>query len=174
MKRFLFVHFLNMVREDHGADFVQDLVGVVNDQEGVRSGQVTAPAVFVRILGERTDTKSSVILREFGEYLFGILIRSYPSVTKGITHPLDFIIRVETFIHTRFKRQYPEADLPEFHSTRLSDDSLEMIYESAGQLENICDGIIRGVLNYYRRSAVITRESLSETEEKFLVKLAPQ
>ena len=176
MKGVVFTTLIEMVEEKFGLDMVDTLIEKTDLPSGgiytaVGTYDHTEAVGLVSTLSQESGIAVPDLLLVFGEYLFGVLIGGYPQFAEGISDPLDFLEHVEEYIHVEVRKLYPDAELPNFDCKRLSPNSLEMIYSSARHLEDICEGLIRGCLGFYKRKASIERESLKDQREKFVITL---
>lgn len=176
MKGVVFTSFLEMVEEAHGIDMVDTLI----DQSDLPSGgSYTAVGTYdhteivnlVVTLSKETKTEVPDLLKAFGKYLFGILIRSYPQFGEGISSSLDLLESIEEYIHVEVRKLYPDAELPRFECSRPKDGQLRMLYESSRHFEDLCEGLIQGAIDHYNETATIEREALPDEREVFLVTL---
>lgn len=176
MKGIVFTSLLNMVEEVHGFDMVDTLIEKADLPSGgvytaVGTYDHTEAVSLVVALSEETGTAVPDLLKAFGEYLFGVLHKTYPEFVDAAGHPLDFLEGVESYIHIEVRKLYPDAELPSFKCQRLSDSSLEMIYSSGRHFEDLCEGLIIGGMKHFKREAKIERASLADGSEKFLITL---
>ncbi len=177
MKGVVFTKFLEMVESSFGFDTVDTIIEASDLPSG---GAYTAVGTYphteivslVSNLSKETGIEVPLLLKTFGAYLFKVLNSSYPTYAEGVTHPLDFLESVEQYIHVEVRKLYPDAELPNFKCKRVSANELEMIYTSARHFEDLCEGLVRGCLEEYgHKDAEITRESLPNDSEKFVIKI---
>ena len=90
---------------------------------------------------------------------------------KASDNAFDFLESIEKYIHVEVKKLYPDAQLPKFKTTRLSDTTLEMIYYSERSMADFALGLIEKTFEHYEEKATIAREDLTEngSEVKFLI-----
>ncbi len=176
MKGIVFTTFLELVEEKWGLDMVDS---IIDESELESGGAYTAVGTYdhqeavalVTALSTKTGIEVSGLLIAFGEHLFGVLIAGHPEFAVGVEHPLDFLEGVERYIHVEVKKLYPDAELPKFECDRKTDDHLVMYYSSGRHLEDLCEGLIKGSLTYFKREATIEREALDDGREKFSIQL---
>jgi len=177
MKGVIFTTFLESVESAWGLDMVDK---IIENSDLASEGSYTAVGTYdhqeavalISALSEETGTSVSDLLKGFGEHLFGVLITGHPHFAAGVEHPLDFLEGVERYIHVEVKKLYPDAQLPSFECARQSDDCLEMIYASGRHLEDLCEGLILGCVSYFSRESSISRETLEDGRERFLIQLS--
>lgn len=176
MKGVVFTTFLDMVEKTWDLDMVDTIIANSDLPSG---GAYTSVGTYdhkeavalVSALSEASDISVAVLLKTFGKHLFGILIGGHPEFAAGLEHPLDFLEGVERYIHVEVRKLYPDAELPKFECTRKSDDELIMIYSSGRHLEDLCEGLIEGCLEFFKRQAKVTRSTLPDTREEFTISL---
>ncbi|MEP4079075.1 heme NO-binding domain-containing protein [Haloferula sp.] len=176
MKGIIFTHFIQMVEEAHGIRTVDRIIELSDLPSG---GSYTAVGTYdhteivklVTNLSEETSTEVPELLRQFGKYLFGHLAKSYPQFVEGVGNPLDFLGRIEGYIHVEVRKLYPDAELPRFECRRNSPNELVMIYQSIRHFEDLCEGLIRGSLDHFGAKATIGRRQLDDEREEFLITL---
>lgn len=176
MKGVVFTTFLGMVEDAHGLDMVDTLIEKADLPSGgvytaVGTYDHTEAVSLVVALSEETGAPVPDLLKGFGEHLFGVLISGHPEFLAGVEDPLDFLGRVESYIHVEVRKLYPDAELPSFECQRLGESELEMIYQSGRHFEDLCEGLIVGAVKHFKREADIEREALDDGREKFLIRL---
>ena len=174
MKGIVFTTLFEMLEKAHGLDFVDDLIARSDLPSG---GSYTAVGTYshqeivelVTQLSEVTHQSPSDLLRGFGTYLFQKLAGAYPDFINRSNNLLDFLENVETYIHVEVQKLYPEAELPRFECERLPNGSLNMVYYSARHFEDLCEGLLRGACEQFNTPSQITRETLPNGAERFLI-----
>lgn len=176
MKGVVFTTFLDMVEATWDLDMVDTIIEKSNLDSG---GAYTAVGTYdhneavslVGSLSGETGIAVDQLLKTFGKHLFGVLIKGHPEFAVGVEHPLDFLEGVERYIHVEVKKLYPDAQLPKFDCSRESDDRLVMVYSSGRHLEDLCEGLIEGSLDFFDRNGTISRTTLPDKREKFTIAL---
>lgn len=176
MKGIVFTEFFEMVEDIHGYQMVDQLI---MDNELPSKGIYTTIGTYdhkemvtlVVDLSKKTKTPVPNLLNAFGQYLFGTFKKGYPMFFKASANAFDFLESIEEYIHMEVKKLYPDAQLPRFKTTRLSDTTLEMIYYSDRSMADFALGLIEKTFEHYEEKATITREDLVEdgSEVKFLI-----
>lgn len=176
MKGVVFTSFLEMVEDAHGLDMVDTLI---EKSELPSGGSYTAVGTYdhteivnlVVTLSGETGIEVPLLLQGFGKHLFGILISSYPQFGEDASSSLELLESIENYIHVEVRKLYPDAELPRFECSRPGPRQLQMIYESSRHFEDLCEGLIRGAVEHYQETATITRETLPDEREVFLIVL---
>jgi len=175
MKGIVFTEFLTMVEESFSLDMVDTIIEKSDLPSGgsytsVGTYSHTEIADLVTNLSKESDISIPILLKTFGTYLFHSLARHYPEFVEEASDPLDFLEQVETYIHVEVKKLYPDAELPTFICSRPnSNNELHMIYESNRHMEDVCEGLIIGSLEHFKKNCSIAREKLSDDRELFII-----
>jgi len=178
MKGIVFTEFFEMIEETFGLDMVDLLIEKTELPSG---GVYTAVGTYshteivslVINLSKETGMEVNALLLAFGKHLYKALTKAYPVYLEGIDHPFDMLESVETKIHIEVVKLYPDAELPSFHCTRISENQLEMVYTSVRHFEDLCEGLIRGCLEQFNHAtADVKRESLPDESERFTISLS--
>ena len=176
MKGVVFTEFLKMVEESHGLDMVDKIIDYSDLPSGgaytaVGTYDHTEAVSLVSSLSAETGAPVGALLKAFGEYLFGSLARAYPVFLEGSADELDFLEKVESYIHVEVKKLYPDAELPSFSCSRPNaPDELHMIYTSSRHFEDLCEGLILGSLKHFKSTATIQRSKLEGGRELFIIR----
>ncbi|WP_018969249.1 heme NO-binding domain-containing protein [Rubritalea marina] len=177
MKGVIFTEFLSMVETAHGLDMVDTIIEKSDLPSG---GSYTAVGTYphteivslVINLSQEIDTPVPDLLKAYGIHLFHFLSSSYPDFVNNTKEPLDFLEQVETYIHVEVRKLYPDAELPSFECSRPnSPNELHMTYHSVRHMEDVCEGLIRGSLQHFNRTADIKRQSVDDDSELFIITL---
>ncbi|MBK1790555.1 heme NO-binding domain-containing protein [Persicirhabdus sediminis] len=176
MKGVVFVEFLKMVEAEHGLDMVDDIIEQADVPSG---GAYTAVGTYdhkemvdlVVSMSKITGVPTGELLSAFGSYLFSSLANAHPVFMDGARDALDFLEKVETYIHVEVRKLYPDAELPTFECERQPGGKvLHMIYSSSRHLEDVCDGLIQGCLKWFHSDAEVERQPLEGGRELFIIK----
>lgn len=171
MKGIVFTEFLEMVEQAHGYEMVDRLL---TENELSSGGVYTTIGTYehqemvtlVIDLSKKTATPVPLLLHAFGQYLFGTFKKSYPTFFNKAKNAFDFLESIEKYIHVEVKKLYPDAQLPRFHTQRISDEKLEMIYHSERSMGDFALGLIEKTFEHYDEKAAILREDLVENGSK--------
>jgi len=175
MKGIVFTEFLTMVEETFGFDMVDT---IIEKSELPSGGAYSAVGTYphteivslVSQLSQESEMEIPLLLKTFGHYLFQSLAKAYPQFVEQTKAPLDFLELVETYIHVEVRKLYPDAELPRFSCSRPNaENELHMIYESKRHMEDVCDGLIHGCLDYFKADCSVKREALPDGRELFVI-----
>lgn len=176
MKGIVFTEFFEMVEGVHGYEMVDQLI---MDNDLPSGGIYTAIGTYahsemvtlVMDLGKKTKTSVPTLLQAFGQHLFGTFEKGYPMFFEGANNAFDFLESIEKHIHVEVRKLYPDAQLPNFSTKRIGDNTLEMIYYSDRSMSDFALGLIEKTFEHYGEKATIKREFLIEngSEVQFLI-----
>jgi hypothetical protein len=167
MRGMIFTEFLEMVESEFSADVVDDIL----EQSELPSGGIyTAVGTYdhdemvalVEALARHANSTATVMLRSFGEYLFGRFAAGYPAFFESASGALEFLAGVDNYIHVEIARLYPDAELPSFECHSPRSGCLQMTYQSARPFSALAEGLIRGCIGHYGQSVDIQTEDLSD------------
>ncbi len=111
---------------------------------------------MVKLLSKKTDIAINDLLTAFGEYMFEGLYQNSPADLSSLTNLKDFLLAIDSVIHSEVKRLHPSAYLPSFkyHSSDNGDLTLE--YCSKRKLCHVAVGLIRGAAAKFSEKITIS------------------
>lgn len=173
MKGMVFTEFLEMVETKFSADMVDDIIDDANPASG---GAYTSVGTYsheelvdmVVALSNRTQIPVPVLVRTFGEHVFGVFARSFQQFFEGVPDALTFLSGIEDIIHAQVIKLYPDAQLPKFDCVR-DGNQLTMIYHSDRHLADLAEGLIMGCGQHFGDNLTIQRDELNELSTRFIV-----
>lgn len=177
MKGVVFTEFLEMVESRFSANMVDD---IIDDAKLPSGGAYTAvgtyPHTEMVALATALSQRSGVCLRDlllaFGEYLFGVFVKGYPSFFVGMNDPFRFLAGIEEIIHAEVRKLYPDAELPRFEVEQHDDQRLVLVYDSHRHFEDLAEGLMRGCIAHFGGNIAIARETLGDGKtqrERFIL-----
>ena len=98
---------------------------------------------------ELTGKTGSDLLEAFGHHLVAPLIETYGNARMKSWDSLELLENVETTIHRVVRAREPSATPPSLQADRISEDTVEIRYESARGLCALARGLMSGVADYY-------------------------
>lgn len=160
MKGLVFTEFMEMVENKFSANIVDDIIDASDLPSG---GAYTAVGTYphsemvalVQNLSHQTGLPVPILVKTFGQYLFGRFISLYPVFFKNAQDAFDFLESIENHVHTEVRKLYPDAELPTFETIRNGDQALTMIYRSQHPFATLAEGLIEGCLEHYQVKAQI-------------------
>jgi hypothetical protein len=174
MKGVLFSRFLRFAEDEFGSQ-----------ADGIEGTAVYSPAgdydssellAMAHRLGDATGQPPADLVRRFGVALFDYFARMYPAFFAGAESSLNFLGRIETYIHGELNKIHPGAQFPHFVVARPSADRLEMTYSSPRRLAELAEGLIRGCAAHFGESIECRREDVASADGqtvRFVLTRAP-
>lgn len=165
MKGIVFTEFMDMVEQTWGYDMVDDMIDAADPPSG---GAYTAVGTYdhgelvsmVIQLSQMTQTDIPKLLFLYGKHLFTRFAAGYGHFFEGIDNTLDFLERIENYIHVEVRKLYPDAELPTFESIRHAPQQLELVYRSERGFAHFANGLIHGCIEHYHESFDVDFEIL--------------
>ena len=166
MKGIVFTELIEMVENDLGIDIADKMISGANTEN---DGAYTAVGTYdhaeliqlVISLSKETGVPVPDLVQSFGRYLYGRFNEIYPQFFAGIDTALEFLPRVETYIHVEVRKLYPDAELPSF-DCEGGHDSLTMTYHSNRPFADLAEGLIRACVDHFGDRLQVVREDLNE------------
>jgi hypothetical protein len=171
MKGIIFTSFLEMVEEKIGIDFVDEIIEETNLPSGgayTSVGNYDHNELFdlVKITSEKSSEPIDDLLLGFGHYLFSIFVMDYKDLIGEVSNTLDFLARVETYIHPEVRKLYPDAHPPTFQVELRENDKMIFVYKSKRSLSMVAKGLIEKSAEHFGESFLIEMEKLDENGNK--------
>jgi len=170
-KGIVFTEFMEMVEDKFAPETLEQIIdqaGLPNDGaytcRHLRPPGVSSPNESVRLmLGLSQETKMPVarLVREFGRHLFGRFATLYALFFEGVNTAFAFLEAVDSHIHVKVRKLYPDAELPQFESEKLGPEKLSLVYRSTRALADLAEGLILGCIEHFRENIALAREDLS-------------
>jgi hypothetical protein len=161
MQGTIFTSFSEMVIEKMGMECWNDLLDKTKPDS---NGVYTAGAQYndneliamVKLLSEKSGIAINDLLNAFGEYMFDTLYENSPADLSSLTNLKDFLLAIDSVIHSEVKRVHPSAYLPSFkyHDSKNGDLILE--YSSKRKLCYVATGLIRGAAAKFSEKITIS------------------
>ena len=169
MKGVVFTEFLEMVESKFSADMADQ---ILDESELPSGGVYTTVGTYdhdemvslVEALGKHTGLSTPELLRAFGEYLFGRFESGYPAFFESTNSALEFLSKVDDYIHVEVRKLYPDAELPSFECHSPRSGRLEMTYKSSRPFAALAEGLISGCIAHYGQPVDMKIEDLSNGE----------
>ncbi len=160
MKGVIFTEFLDMVEAKFSADMVDD---IIDDADLPSGGAYTAVGTYpheeivslVVSLSKASGLEVPVLIKIFGQHLFGRFYQLYPVFFPASQDTFDFLESIENHIHVEVRKLYPDAQLPSFATERVGQHTLIMTYRSPHPFADLADGLIAGCLAHFKTEASV-------------------
>jgi hypothetical protein len=167
----VFTEFVEMVEERFSEEVLDEILEAPSLST---SGAFTSVGYYdhtdmikmVVALSKEVNVPIDDLIAAFGEHLFGKLVAKYPTMIEGHNRLLDFLETVDTVVHKEVIKLYPHAELPRFSCNRLSDDCLEMNYQSKRPFSQLALGLINGCALYFKQPIDVVSQS-SDTDASY-------
>lgn len=138
--------------DDAGVDGVYSSTGTYDDAEVL---------AIVAAASAKLGIDVPALLIVVGQHAFEGLTRRYPDLVGSEDNTVDFLQRVEDFIHPEVKKLYPTAILPKFAFESLPDGRTRMIYTSPRQLHFLAEGMLMGAAAHFGEDITIDRPDVA-------------
>jgi hypothetical protein len=166
MKGVVFTEYIKMVEDNFGLDVSDKMIQSANlGHIGAYTSVGTYPheeiVQLVVALSKLKNIEVPILLETFGKYMFNSFSNRYQNFFAGIENSLDFLEKVESYVHVEVVKLYPDAELPSFQMIRHDQNHLEMIYKSERSMGHFALGLIHGCGIYYKETLEVELEDKS-------------
>lgn len=167
MKGLVFTEFLDMVEGAFGLAVKHRVIAAAG---GGHDGAYTAVgqydhAELVAMIGQ-LSAESNLSQRElmiaFGHHIFGVFLQSFGTFFSRSSSAIEFLSRIDSYIHVEVRKLYSEAELPNFSYPPCGEGSLIMEYRSPRPMAAFAEGLILATIKYYGTPMVVVVEDLGE------------
>jgi hypothetical protein len=176
MKGIVFTEFVEMVEEKFGYEVMDSIFESLNLPSG---GVYTSVGTYahsemvqlVTSLSQHTQIPISELLKAYGKHLLLVFTNSYPHFFVQSPNAFSLFEQIDKYIHVEVRKLYPDAELPKFEVNYISDNSLEMIYESDRKMADLAEGLIEATIEYYQETSTTKKIILNEdgSKVKFII-----
>ena len=165
MKGLVFTEFLELVDEQFSFETCERIIEMSELPSGgvYTSVGTYDPQEMATLLGNlstETGIPAPDLLQVFGRHLFKRFVASFPVFFEGITSSLEFLPRVNDYVHVEVKKLYPDADLPTFTCETPAPWTMIMTYRSKNDLPDLAEGLIRECIDHFGEPLVVQRQRL--------------
>ena len=166
MKGVVFTEFMEMMDCRFGPELTERVLEAAHPPSGgiytaVGTYDHTELLALVEQLSHEVGLPAATLVREFGHYLFGRFVKSYPRFFENVHSAFDFIEQVDNHVHVEVLKLYPGAELPSFRSERPDDRRMLFDYRSSRPLADLAEGLIAGCADHYGERMDIERLPLA-------------
>jgi hypothetical protein len=177
MKGMVFTEFLEMVDETFSPEMTDH---IIDASELMTGGAYTTVGTYdygemVQLVGHlstRTGMPVADLMRVFGQHLFGRFSVLYPNMFTDIHSVIDFLKKIDGYIHVEVRKLYADAELPIFSFVEEENGRFALTYRSKRPFADLAEGLITGCMAHYGENLVMQREDLSSppgTHARFVV-----
>ena len=171
MKGVVFTGFLDLVEDNFGYQMVDK---IITDSDLPSGGVYTSIGTYphreivqlVMQLSKHTEIPVSTLLKLYGQHFFSVLTNQYGHFLTKVTSAFQLLESIDNHIHIEVKKLYPDAELPNFETTRLDENTLEMLYTSERKMADFAEGLIESCLKYYNEKGLIEKTNITEDGSK--------
>lgn len=163
MKGVVFTEFLDMVEARFSPEAVDDIIDAADLPHG---GAYTAVGTYpyqemarlVGALSKYSGLSAPQLLNAYGQHLFARFHQGYAAFFEGMDDSFTFLATIQDVVHVEVRKLYPDAELPEFATEKLSDDHLRMVYRSPRCLGDFAQGLLEGCVSHFGEPIKISRQ----------------
>ncbi len=169
MKGVVFTEFVEMLEETFSPELVDELFGAISlPSKGVYTSVGTYDhnelVSLVVELSRRTDTAVPSLIHAFGKHLGKQFVAKYPAFFDAVEDAFGFFEQIDGYVHVEVRKLYPDAELPRFHTRRVGEHGLEVVYESERPFADLAHGLIENTIEHYGESIEIERRPTDNGE----------
>lgn len=170
MKGIIFTEFFDLVEEAFGFEIAAQLIDQCDLPSG---GAYTAVGTYdhteilalVGMLSKLTAVPAPALLVSYGKFLYPKLHAQLGSMGLNFGSSFELFKALHEVIHPEVLKLYPDAELPEFEATPLSDNQLLLKYRSCRPLAHVAEGLIYGAGDLYRENLSVQLEHKNATDD---------
>lgn len=167
MKGMVFTEFLELVDERFSFETTERLIAMSHlPSKGIYTAVGTYDyqemVTLVSNLSALTGAPVSALLEAFGRHLFQRFVISFPSFFEGVRSSMEFLPRVQDYVHSEVRKLYPDAELPHFSCDTPEAGVMIMTYRSSRNLADLAEGLILACLDHFGEGFSVAREHCSE------------
>ncbi len=158
----VFNKLIDFVTEQHGVEVAEQVIEACNFRHG---GAYTAfdtydhkeVGLLLAQLERVTGDHPSDACHAFGQYLFRILIDTYPDSMKGIDSSFDVFRRIDYVFHVFVRNTIPASSPPSIGYEDVAPGELILIYRSSRGMADLAEGLIVGCIKYFNEQVTVER-----------------
>ncbi|TSA01017.1 MAG: hypothetical protein D4R80_00120 [Deltaproteobacteria bacterium] len=164
MKGLVFTEFIELVDESFTMETSERMIEMSHLPSGgayTSVGTYNAQEMITLVSGLSTLTGIPVpdLLKTFGRHLFKRFVSAFPIFFEGIGSAMEFLPRVDDYVHLEVRKLYPDAELPSFSCERPEPGTLVMTYGSKTNLPDLAEGLILGCIDHFGDPVSVKRET---------------
>ena len=179
MKGLVFTEFIDLVDERFSPETSERLIEMSDVPSGgayTSVGTYDAKEMFTLVsnLSVMTGISVSDLLKEFGKHLLRRFVSSFPVFFEGMRSTMEFLPRVDDYVHLEVRKLYPDAELPSFSCATPAQGTLIMTYRSKNNLPDLAEGLILGCIDHFGDSLSVRRETGNENPPETIFTICPK
>lgn len=164
MKGLVFTEFFELVDKAFSMEISEELIEMSDLESG---GVYTAVGTYdakemvtlVTNLAKLTKVPVPDLLKTFGQHLWQYFWDSYPMLFEGMNSAMEFLPRVNDYVHMEVQKLYPDAELPTFECETPEPGKLIITYRSVRNFPDLAEGLIRQCIQHFGESMDVERET---------------
>lgn len=164
MKGMVFTEFLELVDEKFSFETTERLIEMSHLPS---DGTYTAVGTYdhremvtlVSNLAVLTGIPVPDLLKEFGRHLFRRFLASFPTFFEGIQSSMEFLPRVDGYVHLEVRKLFSDVELPTFTCTIPEPGTMIMTYRSTRNLADLAEGLILACIDHFGEPLQVRRET---------------
>ena len=162
VKGFVFTEFLDMASDTFSPEVVEQVLDMSDlESEGAYTTVGTySPAEMNTLVGnlsQVTGIPSRDLVMALGRHLFAQFTVKFPQFLQGHSTVMEFLPRVDSYVHLEVRKLYPDAELPQFDCVALDPDTMQMTYRSSRHLADLAEGLLEGCGHHFGEDFAIER-----------------
>lgn len=169
MKGIVFTEFFDMVEAIFDANMVDN---IIEDCDLSTNGAYTSVGTYphtellqlVGALSNHTDIPVKDLVYKYGHHLFARFYALMPVFFEKPKDAFELLESVHDTVHVEVKKLYPDAQLPNFTTSRDGDNRLTMVYESQCPFADFAHGLMVGCVDHYNEDVDITFEDNNSSD----------
>lgn len=163
MKGMVFTELLEMAEQALGEDVVDEILdNLPLSSDGAYSAVGFYPCselfMIVGAVSDKSGLPVSVLQKQFGQWMLGRFVSSYPEFFADKTTAFDMLEAIEPEVHVEVRKLYSDAELPTFATNRMGERALSLHYDSARPLVDFCHGLVEACVAHFGHKATIAVE----------------
>lgn len=154
MKGIVFTSLADMVEEHHGMELWNKVLkkSKVASKGIYTSGKTYSDSELfslVQVLQKELDVDTDDLIRNFGMYLFSVLVGKHPNFYEAESTFIGFLKSIKDVIHVEVKKLYEQSTVPRFTYEKEGGNTLTMHYHSPRKLCMLAEGLIYAAAEKY-------------------------
>ena len=177
MKGFIFSEFTEMVEQEFGFAFLDEMIESTKPQSG---GVYTSIGTYsheemvkmVVYISEQKGIPVPDLLKIFGHFLFKRFHAQFPQFFEQSESMTDFLSRIDGIIHVEVEKLYEGAKTPKIIAREIDKNTLEVVYESPRKLAHFALGMLEASAEHFGEKVEIEMQPVNEdgSETKFIIR----
>jgi hypothetical protein len=171
---YIFTDFLEMVEANYGLKVLNALVSKSNlESNGIYTSfgwyDESELSILIETLGKEIFSSKNDVKRKFGEYLFDKSLERMKDEIGALQNSIQLVELFEKQMVEKTSRFYPSYKPSKIIKNRITQESIEVFYESDGQLCHILDGFIVKSTQYFNEKFTVDTSGIYYFDKKSIV-----